>query len=333
MAVYKVIQDIEAEDKLLGPLGLKGLVYAGITATLGFINLRLLESGMGPLKWLVVFALLLPMILFGVVASPLGGDQPTEVWLLSRIRFFLKPHLRVWDQSGIKQLVTITAPKKEIKQLTKGFSQDEVNSRLQALALTLDSRGWAVKNVTVNLNDSAALNYQSDSDRLIETSDVAKEAPEIDVQAADDILDENNNPTAQKFKTCMDKADIDRRQALRTKLTAAKSSQPIKEEAFLERHPHPEQIHDLRRSQSLEEKAASEPSKNRWEKPSNRVTAGSQAAKLELAQSGNVLSVASIAKLANRDSENSEVVIALHRQTKSNPQGGTINERGSDKQI
>lgn len=86
MAVYKVIQDVEAEDKLLGPLTLKSFIYAGITAVLAFISVRLLISGIGPIKYLFIIIFLPPMILFGVLASPLGREQPTEVWLLSRVR-------------------------------------------------------------------------------------------------------------------------------------------------------------------------------------------------------------------------------------------------------
>ena len=82
MAVYKVIQDVEAEDKLLGPLTLKGFVYAGIAVLLGFISFKLAMIG-NPIKWIFIPAFTLPMILFAVLASPLGGDQPTEVWLLS----------------------------------------------------------------------------------------------------------------------------------------------------------------------------------------------------------------------------------------------------------
>src|SRR3954470_3689042 len=100
MAVYKVIQDVEAEDKLLGPLTLKGFVYAGIALLIGYINFRLLMPG-SPIKWIFIPALSLPMILFAVLASPWGGDQATEVWLLSKIEFFLKPRLRIWDQRGI----------------------------------------------------------------------------------------------------------------------------------------------------------------------------------------------------------------------------------------
>jgi hypothetical protein len=85
MAVYKVIQDVEAEDKLLGPLSFKALVYAGIAGTCAFINFRLFLIG-SPLKWLFIIMFAIPMILFGVLAAPLGREQPTEVWLLSRIK-------------------------------------------------------------------------------------------------------------------------------------------------------------------------------------------------------------------------------------------------------
>src|ERR1700722_3089387 len=109
MAVYKVIQDIEAEDKLLGPLTLKSFIYAIVACVLGFVNFRLLLAG-GPavVRLPIILVLFFPMLLFAVLASPLGRDQPTEVWLLSHVRFLLKPRVRNWDQSGLLQLVTVT---------------------------------------------------------------------------------------------------------------------------------------------------------------------------------------------------------------------------------
>jgi hypothetical protein len=197
MAVYKVIQDIEAEDKLLGPLTFKGLIYAGIAVTCGFINVKLLAvTALGPVKWLFILLLVFPMLLFGILASPLGRDQPTEVWLLARLRFFLKPRLRVWDQFGVTHLVTITAPKRVARQLTKNLSSTEVTSRLQALAATLDSRGWAVKHINVNLSNAPGYwDQQDESERLVAAQDLVSEAPVVDIRAADDVLDEQNNPT------------------------------------------------------------------------------------------------------------------------------------------
>jgi hypothetical protein len=221
MAVYKVIQDVESEDKLLGPLSFKAFIYAGITFVLGFINVRLaISSSPAALKWAIVLILLGPMVLFAVLASPLGREQPTEVWLLSRVRFFFKPRKRLWNQEGLSELVTITAPKKVEKQLTKDLSPTEVQSRLKALASTLDTRGWAVKNVDVNLSSPAidASVITPESDRLVGSAGVPQQMPVVDVHAADDILDEKHNPTAQKFENLMQKAETDRKHSLLSKL-------------------------------------------------------------------------------------------------------------------
>lgn len=214
MAVYKVIQDVEAEDKLLGPLSFKGFIYALIAGGCAFIDFRLLFVG-SPIKFLFIAVFLLPMILFGVLASPLGREQPTEVWLLSRIRFFLKPRKRIWDQSGLMDMVKITVPKKQELHLTKELSQDEVQSRLKTLAMTLDTRGWAIKNVDVNLSvPEVQARGSAESDRLVGAAGVPQQMPVVDVHAADDILDEKHNPTAQKFDSLMQKAAEDRRHSL-----------------------------------------------------------------------------------------------------------------------
>lgn len=215
MAVYKVIQDIESEDKLLGPLTLKGFIYAAIAGVCLFIEFRLMFIG-SPIKFLLMAMFAGPMILFGVLASPLGREQPTEVWLLSRIRFLLKPRQRIWDQSGMLDMVTVTVPKKQELNLTDGLSPDEVQSRLKALAMTLDTRGWAIKNVDVNLSvpEVETLNATPESDRLIGTSGVPQQMPVVDVHAADDIMDEKHNPTAQKFAGMLVAAETERRNTI-----------------------------------------------------------------------------------------------------------------------
>src|ERR1700689_4826621 len=135
MATYKVIQDIEAEDKILGPLTFRQFVYGLIAAFFCYICVICVTKGAA---FLLVF-FLPPALFTGFFAFPFGRDQPTEVWALAKIRFFLKPHRRTWDQSGVKELVTITVPKKVERILTNGLSQNEVQSRLKTLANTIDS--------------------------------------------------------------------------------------------------------------------------------------------------------------------------------------------------
>lgn len=196
MATYKVIQDIEAEDKLIGPFGIRQFIYLIIVAVSFFIGFKL-----ATVAWFLALPLLPHTLFFALLALPFGGEQPTETWLLAKIRFAMKPRVRVWDQSGMKELVTITAPKKVEKVLTKNMSEMEVRSRLEALANTIDSRGWAIKNVNVNVfSQPAYAGAGGSSDRLIDLDSAIAQGPAPDVTASDDILDEQNNPTAQNLE-------------------------------------------------------------------------------------------------------------------------------------
>jgi hypothetical protein len=204
MATYKVIQDVEAEDKILGPLTLRQFIYAGMAAICLYLTYFVINKGAG-----FMAAAFLPIALItGFFAFPWGRDQPTEIWALAKIRFMLKPRRRVWDQSAIKELVTITAPKKEAPNYaTKNLSQNEVRSRLHALADTLDSRGWAIKNATINLSGQAPLSLgDPNSDRLVGMGALPQQqqVADVDIRAADDIMDEQNNPVAQQMNTMIE---------------------------------------------------------------------------------------------------------------------------------
>lgn len=197
MATYKVIQDIEAEDKLIGPLTLRQFIYAGIGAV--FLYLSYVLATRGAAFMLVIF---LPIAaVAGFFAFPWMRDQPTEVWALAKIRFILKPRKRIWNQSGVKELVTITVPKQLVTNFSNGLSQSEVRSRLRALATTIDTRGWAVKNANLNLATQGTVVA---SDRLIAPTRPVPTALEADVRASDDILDEKNNANAQRLQSMID---------------------------------------------------------------------------------------------------------------------------------
>lgn len=349
MAVYKVIQDIEAEDKLLGPLTLKGFIYALIAGFLAFLNFKILLSPeLGYFRFPLILIFGLPMLLFGVLASPLGREQPTEIWLLSRVRFFVMPKRRLWNQSGIRQLVTITVPKKTERVLTKNLSQTEVKSRLKALATTMDTRGWAVKNVNVNLNHEPGYlesEAAGDSDRLIGVSNLPQTQSAIDVQPVEDIMDEQSNPTARHFWDLLRIKDVERKQKMADKIKEvasvadadkkrgkhAKEDKAKPQKHFSAPTGHAQAAYHITKDEDLLNLKFQEAEKAfRTEHPENskqktvnskrvvpEVTAAAQAAKLELAQSGNDLSVASIQKLANRQPKveqvgPSEVVISFH---------------------
>lgn len=210
MATYKLIQDIEAEDKLIGPLSLRQFIFALVGSLFFYLSFIVIAK---KVAFLAIF-LLPPALFCGFFAIPFGKDQSTEVWALAKIRFYLKPRRRIWDQSGAKELVTITVPKKVEKFLTDGLGQDEVQSRLHALANTIDSRGWAVKNVNVNMYSQTNPFMSIGSDRLVDVKDMPQEVPNNDVQASDDILDATSNPIAQQFEQMIQKSELEHKQKI-----------------------------------------------------------------------------------------------------------------------
>lgn len=224
MATYKLIQDVEAEDHILGPLSLRQFIFALIAVFFYYMCFIFITKNVA---WLLI-AFLPPALFFSFFAIPFGRDQPTEIWALAKIRYFIKPRRRIWDQSGIKELVTITVPKKIEIVRTDGLSQTEVKSRLSALANTLDSRGWAVKNASSGMYTSPnPLLDTSQGERLIDLSSMPQAVPGYEVHASDDILDEASNPIARQFDDMISRSSQTHRQELVDKLNSVQAEQAL----------------------------------------------------------------------------------------------------------
>jgi hypothetical protein len=213
MSVYKVLQDIEGEDHIIAWLTPRQTIYAAIVVvSMGLAFLMSRISILLAVPWII------PIGFFGFLAAPLGRDQPNDIWLGAQIRFYLKNRVRVWDQSGMQELVHITVPKRVERIYTNGLNQREVRSRLSALSTTIDSRGWAVKNSNVNLANTPQFIEQftnQTNDRLLGGNSLQQDVPISDVTAADDIMDEANNSVAQRFDQQIKQQEINRINQLR----------------------------------------------------------------------------------------------------------------------
>ena len=201
MSVYKVPQDVEAEDKLLGPFSFRQFVFL-IIAVIGIAIAYGLSTIFLPLAIIPV-----PIILFfGALALPLKKDQPMEVYLAAVISFMLKPKKRLWQPDGIERLVEVIAPKVEEKTYGNNYDQAEVQRRLSYLANLVDSQGWSIRGVN-NPNSSMR-------------ADLFNEG-----QAANDILDENST-TAQNINHLINQSDVRRRQEVIQKMQTGQSTTP-----------------------------------------------------------------------------------------------------------
>lgn len=215
MATYKVIQDIEAEDKLVGPLSLRQFIYAGVAAVALYICFLSVSRGV---SFLIVF--FLPVALIGgFFGFPWKGEQPTEIWALARLRFMVKPRTRIWNQDGVKDLVTVMAPRNlPSKRPVRNLTQSEVESRLKALADTIDSRGWATRNANYQYY---ANQRQAQSDRLVNAGDLKPEAIPLDAfLPANDILNDES-PVAKNLDALLNKSSQQTRQRVIQEMTQA----------------------------------------------------------------------------------------------------------------
>ncbi|MCX6729081.1 MAG: PrgI family protein [Candidatus Saccharibacteria bacterium] len=190
MATYKVLQDIEAEDKFLGPLTLKQFIFGAIALVSAYLSFLFITKGL-PLLAIPLFPLIL---VTGFLAFPWGRDQPTETWLLAKLRFYFKPRKRIWDQTGIQELVKINVPKVVAQYTSDNLSQDEVRQRLRALAETVDTRGWATKNIVSN--PAYAVVGGNASDRLMSPTMLPSVISPVDIPDSEDIFD---NPQAAQI--------------------------------------------------------------------------------------------------------------------------------------
>lgn len=140
MAQYKVPQDVEADDKLLGPFTFRQFVYLMITA--GLIGLAFALFNVFPLLAVipVPFA-----VFFAILALPLKKDQPMETYLSAIVSYHIKPKTRVWNPGQRESTIVITAPKQVELPRTRNITGDEASTRLSFLANVVDTEGYSIR--------------------------------------------------------------------------------------------------------------------------------------------------------------------------------------------
>ncbi len=165
MAQYKVPQDVEADDKLLGPFSFRQFVYLLIAG--GLIALAV--------AFFQIFALLaiipIPFALFFIaLALPLKKDQPMETYLAAIVSYYLKPHNRVWTPGQRESTIEITAPKVVDDTRARDITGEEATHRLSFLANIVDTEGQAIKNVGTNQVSAEIVKEAQNTSDMFETT-------------------------------------------------------------------------------------------------------------------------------------------------------------------
>lgn len=189
MATYKVPQDVEADDKLIGPFSFRQFIYLIIVAMAIAIAWGLAQLFVG------LAIIPIPIIVFfGALALPLRKDQPMEIYMAAMVSYYLKPRQRRWDPEGIETLIEISAPKTVEVQRIKDLSQSEAAQRLSYLANIVDTQGWAIRGVSgtngTAMNNDVYLEAQSAMDVLDTNTTIAHSFDQMMLQSTERMRQE-----------------------------------------------------------------------------------------------------------------------------------------------
>lgn len=129
---FQVPQNIDLEDKIVGPLTLKQFLY-------------LLVGGMLDYAWYTFFdtslfiLMMIPTTLFALaMAFARVQDQPFPKFLGSLIIFVIRPKILIWGKSLKPKIIEAPDAKKE-KIIHPKFASE---SQIQKLAQIIDTQGW-----------------------------------------------------------------------------------------------------------------------------------------------------------------------------------------------
>ncbi|MBW6432080.1 PrgI family protein [Patescibacteria group bacterium] len=150
MAQYKVPQNIDIEDKVVGPLTIRQFLIILVTAGIILI-LNLFLSFLGPIFYMIAF-------LIGTLGIGLAffkyGDQNAELFIISAFKTFTNPRKRVWQKEEPRQASSAkpqedNTKKEEEEYVSTRANVSEARSHLEKLAEVVDSGGYSAlqKNV------------------------------------------------------------------------------------------------------------------------------------------------------------------------------------------
>lgn len=188
MAEHTVPQDVEADDKLLGPLSFKQFIFVliglGFGALAYFLSTILLPLFIIP----VPFA-----ILFFILGIPIKKDQPMEVYLAAILSFHIKPKIRLWERDGIISIIQFDNQIIENIQGAENLSFEETQERLSFLSNVVDSQGLSVQNQLKSPFQDTIL---SESNQITDVQDPYAQVS----RNFDDIINKKEESRLQQIK-------------------------------------------------------------------------------------------------------------------------------------
>jgi len=130
---FRVPQNIDLEDKVVGPFTMKQFLYLLVGGILDYVYLKFFNF------YLFLLFAIPTTIFFIAMAAFRYQDQPFPKFLQSLVLFALKPKHRIWGKNAPEPEYVIR--KKEAPK-PKAESRYVSKTELEKLAQIVDTRGW-----------------------------------------------------------------------------------------------------------------------------------------------------------------------------------------------
>lgn len=194
MGQYKVPQDVEAEDTILGPYTLKQFIYAVIGVAYALLTFQIF-------KHVLVLFLIVgvpPSAMMLILGLYKREGQPFEAYFLALVNYWFKPRTRIWLKENVHEVFKIEQPVPSLEEAHR--DPREVRGQLEKLAQIVDTRGWTVKTAEVQEPDQQPI---IDLNDRLATNELTMPTPaatlQPDVSLEDDMLDMDNNQSARNL--------------------------------------------------------------------------------------------------------------------------------------
>ena len=227
MAQYKVPQNVESEDRLLGPLTMKQFIYAVIGLGWAFLWWRIFSVG-GTLGYALMALVIIPVTGFMLLlAFGKREEQSFENYLIALIRFSVMPRKRVWMKDYQIDSAIVEAPPKYVAPEPTHQDLEQIHSRLQQLALVVDTRGhYKPADIqTVDPENTAA----TFSQRVFTPQNLQQQFLPNEMKAHDDILAQTEGKRAKEVGQLLQNVEQDIRDQARSAMVQDLQNQPARQ--------------------------------------------------------------------------------------------------------
>jgi len=192
---YKIPQQIEIEDKILGPFTLRQFLYMIV----GGVTVYILFLIVGQINIVLFFTIAFPIALLtlGLVFIKIN-ERPFAMFLGYFLAFMIEPRIRIWEKSTRVKKIMVqskTESEQSKREVARRTKKGLVRSRLEELAMIVDTKGWGGEEEELGMKERVASSVEVMS---VTKTTLKEDEPLEDVFA--DLEEAMENITAEADK-------------------------------------------------------------------------------------------------------------------------------------